>query len=285
MRSVRDIGDELYALPPADFTAARDRYVAEARNAGDQAAARELAALRRPTVSAWLVNLFALREAASLEELIALGGAIRDAQGSVPPAQLRDLSAQRRRALDEAVASAQALAASSGGAAPSRQHVAEAESTLSAAMADESAADQVRGGRVLKPLSYSGFGQVGLGGFGPVPRAGSPPAPRSRTGPASLATGHARASVDGSSAAEAEAKAAQRRAEAEQRLADAEERYADTRATERAANDLTERLATEINELRERLDLAQREARHARQQRLAAERDVAAAQRRLDRTE
>ena len=86
--------------------------------------------------------------------------------------------------------------------------------------------------------------------------------------------------------AEQEARAgAERRAAAQAKLADAEQRHDDAAAAEREANDLTDRLTSEINELRERLELAQRDARLARQHRMAAERDVAAAQRRLDRTE
>ena len=60
MASVREIGDRLYTLPPAAFTAARDAAVGEARQAGDRATATELAGLRRPTQAAWLVNLLAL---------------------------------------------------------------------------------------------------------------------------------------------------------------------------------------------------------------------------------
>jgi len=282
MRSVRDIGDELYALPPADFTGARDSQVAEARQSGDRATAAELAALKRPSVSAWLVNLLALRDPAALDRLIGLGESIRDAQGSVPPQQLRDLSAQRRSALESAVARAQALARETGAAEPSRAHLAEVESTLSAAMADESAAELVRSGRVLKPVSYSGFGQEGLGGFGPVPRTGAPArAPdRSRASTGATAAGTAdRAQV----AAEAAQALAERQQAAQAKVEDAQTQLDDAAAVERTANERSDRLTAQINDLRERLDEAQREARQARQDRLAAERELAAAQRRLDR--
>jgi hypothetical protein len=282
MRSVRDIGDELYALPPADFTGARDSQVVEARQSGDRATAAELAALKRPSVSAWLVNLLALRDPAALDRLISLGESIREAQGSVPPQQLRDLSAQRRSALEAVVARAQALARESGAAEPSRAHLAEVESTLSAAMADESAAALVRSGRMLKPVSYSGFGQEGLGGFGPVPRTGAPTrAPdRSRSGAGPSAAGTAdRAEA----AAEAAQALAERQQAAQARVDEAQTQLDDAAAAERTANDLTDRLVDEINGLRERLDDAQREARQARAHRMAAERELATAQRRLDR--
>ena len=288
MRSVRDIGDELYVLPPADFTAARDSFVADARRSGDRESAGALAALKRPSVSAWLVNLLALRDPEVVEDLITLGGNIRDAQGVVPPQQLRDLSARRRSALDAAVARAAALARQAGAAEPSRQHLAEVESTLSAAMADESVADLVRDARLIKPVSYSGFGLEGLGGFGPVPRAGTA-ARSSAPAPTRTRDGDGDGDGDGNAKearAEQEARAgAERRAAAQAKLADAEQRHDDAAAAEREANDLTDRLTSEINELRERLELAQRDARLARQHRMAAERDVASARRRLDRTE
>jgi len=44
--------EELYALSPGDFTAARDEKVAQARTAGDRDLARAIGALRRPVVSA-----------------------------------------------------------------------------------------------------------------------------------------------------------------------------------------------------------------------------------------
>jgi hypothetical protein len=283
MRSVRDIGDELYQLPPADFTKARDRQVAEARQSGDREAATELAALKRPSVSAWLVNLLALRDPQALGRLIDLGESIRAAQGSVPPQQLRDLSAQRRSVLDATVARAQALAREAGGAEPSRAHLAEAESTLSAAMADESAAELVRSGRVLKPVSYSGFGQEGLGGFGPVPRTGAATRAPDRP-PRAGAKAPSAGTVDWAEAASEAAQAlADRQQAAQAKVDQAQSQLDDAAAAERAANDLAERLTAEINDLRARLDETQREARQARAHRMATERELAAAQRRLDR--
>jgi hypothetical protein len=58
-----EIADELYAQPPNAFTAARDEAVARARAAGDRATATQLAALKRPTVGAWLVNVVAWQPA------------------------------------------------------------------------------------------------------------------------------------------------------------------------------------------------------------------------------
>ena len=56
-RSLDEIADELYALRPDAFAEARDEEVRKARADGRQPVARELAKLRRPTLSAWLINL------------------------------------------------------------------------------------------------------------------------------------------------------------------------------------------------------------------------------------
>src|SRR5512142_3207595 len=67
--AVEQIGDRLYALPPEQFVAARNEAVAAARKAGDRDTAEAVAALRKPTQAAWLVNLLALRRPDLIDEL------------------------------------------------------------------------------------------------------------------------------------------------------------------------------------------------------------------------
>src|SRR5258705_358665 len=142
MASVKDIGDELYTLAPTAFTAARDAAAGQARDQGDRATTTAVAGLKRPTQAAWLVNLLALRRPDVVAELIELGEEIRAAQGTVPPAQLRDLSARRRRELDAALAQCSNLATAAQESAPTRQQLGEVETTLAAAMAERRAAAQ-----------------------------------------------------------------------------------------------------------------------------------------------
>ena len=66
------IADALYALHPDAFAAARDDAVKQARAAGVAPLARELAKLRRPTLSAWMVNLLWRDQATVLEQLFRL---------------------------------------------------------------------------------------------------------------------------------------------------------------------------------------------------------------------
>ena len=90
------IADELYALPPGDFAAARDEYVRKARAEGRQALARELAQLRRPTLSAWLINLLWRDQRDVMEQLFELADALRRAQAQAAGGELRTLTDQRR---------------------------------------------------------------------------------------------------------------------------------------------------------------------------------------------
>ena len=53
--------DELYGLAPEEFLARRTALAATAKRAGDVGLARQITALRKPTVAAWAVNLLARR--------------------------------------------------------------------------------------------------------------------------------------------------------------------------------------------------------------------------------
>src|SRR5215467_11801768 len=167
--------EELYALSPGDFTAARDERVAQARTSGDRDLARAIGALRRPTVSAWLVNQLVRESGDRVDELLALGESLRRAQQDLAGEQVRELSAQRRRLVAALVADAKRLAERDGRPA-GLQVEREVEATLQAALADADAAAAVRAGCLASPLSYAG---LGVGDVASVAtRGGRAPAPR-----------------------------------------------------------------------------------------------------------
>jgi hypothetical protein len=151
---------ELYALRPGEFIAARDAKVAQARQSGDRELASAIKALRRPTVSAWVTNLFALEQGERLEQLFSLGAALREAQAGLSGDKLRRLGEQRREVIGALAVEAAALAAKHGQTV-GPQIVADVEQTLHAALADPDAAEQVKAGRLTTALSYTGFGDVG----------------------------------------------------------------------------------------------------------------------------
>lgn len=168
---------QLYRTPPARFVAAREAAAAEARRAGDTAAARRLARSRRPTVAAWLVNLLALDRPELVAELGPLAEALRGAQRDLKGARLRELSGQRRALVAALVTEVRRLAADRPDAPPAaRLPLAEVEATLHAALADPGVAGRVRAGRLLKAVHHSGFGEVPARSYAWSPAARRPPA-------------------------------------------------------------------------------------------------------------
>lgn len=167
---------ELYRLPPEDFTAARDAAAKQAKAEGDAEAAKRLKALRKPSVAAWLVNGLVAQEPALLEQLLDLGPALAQAQSAGEGDALRQLGSQRRALVGAVVDRAVALAGRPVTTAV-RDEVA---ATLEAGLSNPASADAVRSGRLVRALSYAGFGGVDLDGAVAAPSrpAGKPKAGR-----------------------------------------------------------------------------------------------------------
>lgn len=102
------IAGELYSLPPARFTAARNARAGLAA----PALGREVRALRKPTVAAYAVNL--LVRDGRLTEAVELSAALRDAQDDLDAAELARLGAQRRALVAALAAQAADLAEEQG---------------------------------------------------------------------------------------------------------------------------------------------------------------------------
>jgi hypothetical protein len=168
------VARELYELRPGEFIAARDAKAAEARGAGERELAAEIKSMRRPTVTAWVMNLFALQRGERLEQLFSLGTALREAQASLSGDTLRRLDQQRRQVVGALAGEAAALAAQHGQPA-SPQVVADVEQTLYAALADEDAAVSVRAGQLTTGLRYTGFGDVAAAATAPKRAPGAAP--------------------------------------------------------------------------------------------------------------
>jgi hypothetical protein len=151
-----EIVRELYVLPPTDFVAARNELVRQAKAAGSPEIAERLQHLRRPTRSAWLVNLLA-SDSTAMQRLSTLGRELRDAQTELAHAELRNLAEQRRRLIASLLDQAQAHAEEAG-LRLSPAVLSEVEATLQAALVDLAGALTIRNGRLVRPLSHSGFG-------------------------------------------------------------------------------------------------------------------------------
>ena len=221
-RTVGDADDAeaLYLLPPAQFVDARDQAVRSARERGDKDTARRLAGLRRPTTSAWLVNLLYHHQRDAVEGLLEIGEQLTEASRRLSGSDLQQLSAQRSQVVQALVAAARRLA-SEAGRTVSATTAYEVQSTLGAALADPGVAADVRSGRMVRPASYAGFGPDPQAGFGtPVGRVHTKNPP-SRGGDGQKSRRLARARHDLDQARAAVEKAEGQLAESAAALADA----------------------------------------------------------------
>jgi hypothetical protein len=159
--NIAQVADELYGLIPSEFTAARNERARAARGSGDRDLAEAISRLRRPTVSAWLVNLLTRQAADLVESVMELGEALREAQQAMAGDRLRELSIRRRELLGKLAQEARRVAARSGqqvGAQAER----EAMGTFEAALVDPRVADAVRSGDLTSPISYAGLGAAAV---------------------------------------------------------------------------------------------------------------------------
>ena len=138
---LKPVADELYGLPPKDFTAARN---AAAKQADDKDLAKAIADLRKPTVGAWAVNKLVRDAPEGLEEALGL---------STAKLTMRELGRRRKELLEALVYRTLELTGPLADDA-----VTQVRNTLTAAMADPGSAEQVRDGHLTKALEYSGFG-------------------------------------------------------------------------------------------------------------------------------
>ncbi len=80
MADAEDRIDALYDLAPEEFVAARDQLAKDLRAEKDREGAKEVKALRRPTVTAWALNQFARRHRDEADELVRSGQEAAEAQ-------------------------------------------------------------------------------------------------------------------------------------------------------------------------------------------------------------
>lgn len=154
-----EIAVELYLVPPARFVAARDQVVRQARAAGHRDLARELQALRRPTLSAWLVNALSRHQRERMQELFALGRELRQAQTRLDAELLRRLPGRREELVAGLLEWSRRHAAEAG-VHPTETALAEVEATLQAGLVDLGAAAAVMSGHLARPMAHTGFGPL-----------------------------------------------------------------------------------------------------------------------------
>jgi hypothetical protein len=250
---LESVAQQLYGGSPDDFVERRKALAAEARAAKDRALATAIGKLRRPTRSAWLVNLYAREAPEELAALLELGAALQAAQEQLSAPDLRRLSTERQKTLAAATQRAAALGEVHGYSATEavRQEVTQ---TLQAALADPAVAEQVRTGTVVEAQAYGGFGVFGL-----APAASPEPAPTTQE-------------PQPTEPDEPEDESAQRRTEAEQRLNEAEAALAAAADEADRATEHADELADRVETLRAALSEAEGDESEARQQARTARR-------------
>jgi hypothetical protein len=151
------VADELYGLMPREFTAARDAYASQARQAGDRSLEEAIKSLRKPSVGAWLANLLAREDPSGIEALFGLGGQLTQAQDRLDGDEIRRLSSEKHEIVAVLLREAQTLARRADQSV-SKSATEDLEATLDAAFADQEAAEALRSGRLTGALHYSGLG-------------------------------------------------------------------------------------------------------------------------------
>jgi hypothetical protein len=165
--TVDEISDRLYALPPEEFTQARNRAERDLRAAGKRDEADQVKALRKPTAVAGAVNRLVHGHRAEVEAFLEAAARLRDAQFA-GKGELAAAADAERAALEELVAL--------GGE--------RVRATLEAAAVDDDIARDLLAARLVREPEPAGFGTLlahadpaAAGTPAGKPRTARPPAP------------------------------------------------------------------------------------------------------------
>src|SRR6185437_13406807 len=150
----------------------------------DLPAAKQIAALRKPTQSAWIVNQLARSVPAAGTQLAELGADLRKAQRTLDGTAIRELSVRRRELIDDLTRQAFAAVGQPVPPAALRDEV---TTTLAAVVADPEVAGQFEAGAMARAARSDGFGATGplLTVVGPSEAAPARPLKPAPAGPAS----------------------------------------------------------------------------------------------------
>jgi hypothetical protein len=146
--------DTLYSVQPGAFTAQRTKLTAAAKRRGDEDAAKQISAARKPTTAAWVVNRLAIRDREVKQRLADLGERLRAAHAAMDGQRIRELSAEQHRLIEDLTRAA----FDAVDITPSAAVREDVTSTLQAAIADRGVRAQL--GRLSRPEQWSGFGDV-----------------------------------------------------------------------------------------------------------------------------
>jgi hypothetical protein len=271
----------LYRLPLGEFVAARDQLARQLRAAGDREAARQVAGLRRPSISAWAANQLAHAAPNAMAELLDAGAALQAAQQAALAGQpgaarsLRTAHAHLRAAIARLTQRAETLLVRAGHAASDATLTRLGATLQAAATGEQGIRAALAAGRLAGDLDPAGFGLPAMAtpelatDSKPEP---APPQPEPDAGRVDQQRARARQAaaraLAGTRRAAEQAGAALAQAQA---VADRQQQAA------RVARQHAEQLAERARDLEERAARAVAAAAEAQQQADAAAQDATAA--------
>jgi hypothetical protein len=288
------IAEELYALPPADFTGTRNQWAKQTKADGDAELAKRVTELRKPSVAAWVVNMMMRHQGEQMAQVLELGASLRQAQADLDADSLRELTRQRRQLTTAVTQQGRELARDLG--QKLTESVADqVQGTLHAAMVDEQAAAAVRSGLLVAALTATGVGSADVVDSVAVPGAiGLTARPRSRPA-AKRATLSVVPDLEKGPDEKAQAREAARAAaqqvvdqaraeadEAQKKLKKARKRVTKVEARTLQAAEELEEARRRVAELEHELEALDEEAVDADERRDRAEEKYAAAQEALE---
>ena len=275
--------EDLYALVPEEFTAARNARAKEAK-ADDRELGQRIGELRKPSPAAWIVNRLVREQPDAIEELLDLGADLREAQDAGDGKTLTSIGSQRRTFVSALLKQASELA-DAADRSPSRAVLDEVEQTLIAATVDEAAGAALRTGRLVRSLQAVGFEDVDLDGAvageasaaRPGRRGAARPARREKHADADDTDAAMRSSEREDAARAERGRAARERAEADVR--EARDRAAQAQRALTEAEDLLHAAEWNADELRDERHELETRLKELRSEIADAERDEREAER------
>jgi hypothetical protein len=238
--SFDEVVRDLYAVPAADFVAARTTAAKEATAGGDRALAKQITALKKPSAAAAAVNALARAHGERIGELARLHDEFSAAQDDGNRDALQALGARRRELIAALTARARELVQDAGGSVSAAASD-EVGATFLAAIADDTAAKAVASGCLVRALTADGLDPADIDDAVALPVSGPRSVPRA---------GH-RKPESAKSSDEKQARAALKDAMRAATRANAEIERTD--AAHARAERRRQRLQAECDELNERL--------------------------------
>ena len=151
-RKLEDEIDDLFRLPLAEFTSARNTLAARLKKEGRANDVERVKLLGKPSVSAWTVNQLYWEHRDAFDQLIATGKRLR-------PAQMRESLDARREALVQLSDLATELLQNAGHN-PSQETLRRVTTTLEALSAYALLSDGPTPGRLINDVDPPGFGSL-----------------------------------------------------------------------------------------------------------------------------